>query len=187
MITPGLPRWIADLLADEDTGVNTWRTTVPRGGSDAAPPEVDVYNAIDDHWVARAAPVEGVTPTRWVLHVNVGLQMQVAGDPDAEGGIADTGTVIVHLSGVTLDANNAAALAAAFRLMRVVRRVLLRGFRAIREQATPLLVLEEMEIGLPQELELLVQESTPGAGTIDMALVIPFDLTDIWALAAPET
>ncbi len=184
MIAPALPRWVAEVLADAETGVNALRTQVPRGIDDAAPPEVGIYNAIDDAWVARSSPVETVTPTEWVLQVNVGEELQVSGDPLASGSADDTATIVVHLAGVAATGDNAAALAAAHRLMRAVRRCLNIAFRARR---TDPLDLEGQLIALPNELTLLTQEPQPGSGAVDLALVIPFTIIDSWALGALES
>lgn len=186
MITAALPRWIAQQLADPDFGVNALRASVPRDEIDPVPPPVSIYNAIDDDWVARKSPTEGVTPDEWVLHVNVGESIQLAGDPDAEGNVSDSADVVIHLAGVTLQGKNAAALAAAHRLMRAVRRCLLHAFRGVRRLDPPALVLEGQRIEMPAELALLIKEHQPGSGAVDLALVIPFDITDEWALGAPE-
>jgi hypothetical protein len=183
MIAPALPRWVATVLADAEGGVDALRASVPRGAGDPEPPPVSVFNAIDHAWVARTAPAEGVTPTHWVLQVNVGEELQLGGNPLRSDPIADTATVVVLLVGVTAQGDDAATLASAHRLMRVVRRCLVLAFTACR---TTGLTLEGQAFDLPDDLTLLTQEPEPGSGAIAIALVIPFTMTDMWALGAQE-
>lgn len=182
MIAPALPRWVALRLADVEAGVNAIAPSVPRSADDPLPPVVAIYNAIDDDWVARAAPAEGVTPAQWVLQVNVGEELQLGGAP-FDGDLTDTATVVVLLVGVTADGEDAATLAAAHRLMRAVRRCLLLAFDALRTDG---LQLEGQAFDLPNQLTVLTQEPEPGSGAIAIACVIPFPMTDTWALGAQE-
>lgn len=183
MIAPALPRWVAEVLAADETGVNALRTQVPRSLLDAAPPAVAIYNAIDDSWVARKSPIEAVTPDLWVLQIGVGDEITVDGDPFTSGSLEDTVTVVIHLAGVALQSGNAAALAAAHRLMRAVRRCLLHAWRELGMAG---LLLEGQRFTMPSTMQLLTQEAKQGAGAVDLALVIPFQSTDTWALGASE-
>ncbi|WP_396216496.1 hypothetical protein [Gemmatimonas sp.] len=184
MIAPALPRWVAEVLADSENGVNALRVLVPRRESDAEPPEVAVFNAVDEDWVARAAPVEGVIPDLWALQINVGEELQIAGSPMSSDPVEDTATIVVLLVGVATDGQNAGALAAAHRIMRAVRSCLNTAFRTLRTDG---LQLEGQYFSLPSQLSLLTQEPVPGSGQVALALVIPFTATDTWALGAPET
>lgn len=184
MITPALPRWVAGLLGDADTGVNHWAPLVPRGDAEPAPPAVAVYNAVDDAWVARQHVDDEATPEAWVLAVRVGEEMQLAGDP-GEGPVEDAASIIVELQGVTDEqANNAVVLATAYRVMRAVRRVLHTAF--IAQLMEPLL-LDGEQITLPTQLQGFTLDSQPGSGQVALALLLPFTLTDTWALGAEET
>lgn len=185
MITAALPRWVAERLADPDYGVNALRVLVPRDETDPEPPEVAIYNAIDDDWVARKSPVEEVTPDLWVLHVNVLEEIDVVGNP-AEGDLADTATVVILLAGVTAEGKSADALIAGHRLMRAVRRCLVSAFRAIQNDELPVLDLEGQSVSLPPRLTLRTQEQKPGSGAVDFALFVPFPIHDTWALSAEE-
>ena len=184
MIAPALPRWVADRLADVATGVNALSPQVPRALLDSAPPEVSIYNAIDSAWVARSSPVEGVTPDLWIMQVGVGLTLEMTGNPDAEGSLSDTATVVVHLAGVTSEGDNAAAVAAAYRIMRATRRCL---NIALREFGMEDVVLEGQAITAPETMSLISSEQQPGAGQIDLILILPFTIHDYWALGASET
>lgn len=186
MIAPALPRWVAEAMADPESGVNALRHQVPRAPIDNVPPEVAVYNAIDDAWLARRSPLDPVevTPALWVLQVNVGEELQLDGDPLASGSLDDTAVVVIHLAGVAMQSDNAQALASAHRLMRAVRRCLLTAWQDVGMGG---LLLEGQRFTLPATLQLLTQEPKPGSGAVDLALVIPFSSTDTWALGAPET
>jgi hypothetical protein len=185
VIAPALPRWFAAVLAEAETGVNARRSEVPRAVQDTEPPSVVVYNAIDDAWIAAGAPLDPneVTPQQWVLQVNVGEELQLAADPFRSGG-DDTAIIVLHLSGVALGGNNAASLAAAHRLMRAARRCVVDAWRTIGQEG---LLLEGQRFDLPSNMTLLTQEPKPGSGAVDLALVIPFQSTDTWALGATET
>lgn len=183
MIAPALPRWVAEILAHPETGVDALRLLVPRGPEDPEPPPVSIYNAIDSAWVARSAPAEGVTPDHWVLQVNVGEELQLGGSPLSSEPIDDTATIVALLVGVTTDGNNAATLASAHRIMRALRHCLIAAFHALRADG---LALEGQHFALPSQLSVLTQEPEPGSGAIAIACVIPFTMTDTWALGAPE-
>lgn len=185
MITAALPRWIAQVLADPDHGVNALAPLVPREETDPTPPAVAIYNAVDDDWVARSSPVEMVTPDLWVLHVNVAEEIDLAGSP-SEGDISDTATIVVLLAGVATDGKSAEALIAGHRLMRAARRSLFDAFRSIQQQAKPVLTLEGQDITMPESMSLRTQEQQAGSGAVDFALFLPFTITDQWALGAPE-
>jgi len=183
MITPALPRWYADLLADPTSGVNVIAPTVPRRVADPAPPAVGVFNSVDDAWVARGHVDDEATPDEWVLFVGVAEEMQLAGDP-GDGALEDTATVVISLHGATIDADNAATLAQAYRLMRAVRRVLITAFVA---QQMDVLVLEGQQITLPSQLQGITLDSKPGSGQVALAIALPHSITDTWALGAEET
>lgn len=184
MITPALPRWVAGLLGDADDGVNHWAPLVPRGDDEPAPPSVAVYNAVDDAWVARQHADDEATPTQWVLAVRVGEELQLAGEPGT-GSLDDTAPIIVELQGVTdEDTNNAVVLATAYRVMRAARRVLNTAFVALRGEQ---LALEGTQVMLPEQLQAFTLDNQPGSGQVGLALLLPFTLTDTWALGAEET
>ncbi len=184
MIAPALPRWVAAQLADAVTGINVRRLQVPRGLTDAAPPEVAIYNAIDDDWVARDTAPEQLAPELWVLQVNVAEEIELAGNPAPDGPIEDTAIMVVQLAGVTADGGNADALAHAHRLMRAVRRVLLEAFATLGMDD---LYLEGQSIRPPSTMNLQTQELVAGSGAITLALFLPFTITDTWALGAEES
>ena len=182
MITPALPRWVAAVLADPSTGVNAFAPLVPRGVTESDPPTVAIYNAVDDAWVARKHSSDVATPDEWVLAVRVAEELQLAGAPGA-GSLEDSASVVVELQGVTIDADNASALATAYRVMRAVRRSLNTAFVA---QLMEPLTLEGQLITLPESLQGFTLDGTPGAGQVSLAFVLPFTLTDTWALGAEE-
>lgn len=186
MIAPALPRWVATALADEATGVNAMLLEVPRDVSEEPPRAVTVYNAFDDAIVARKAPRTELRADEWVLSVAPAEELEHAGNPLEEGDLRDSAPIVLHLSGVTVNGDDAASLAEANRVMRAVRRVLLQAFRLIQQAGTPL-VLEGQTIELPEQWKSITKVVTVGSGQYDLVVVIPFLLTDDWAFSAPET
>lgn len=185
MIAPAVVRWVAATLADELAGVNATLPTVPRGDSEEAPRPVTIYNAFDDHIVARNAPASELLASEWVLSVAPAEELDLAGDPLEQGDLRDSAPVVLHLSGVTVDGQDAHTLAEAHRVLRAVRQVLLHAFRQLRGGGEPL-ELERQWVDLPDRWKAIAKVVHAGSGQYDLMLVLPFLITDNWALSAPE-
>lgn len=182
MITPALPRWVAGLLNDPTTGVNALAPWVPKRLTDPEAPPVGIYNAVDDAWVTRKHADDEATPDEWVIAVRIGEELQIAGAPGT-GSAEDSCSVVIELQGVTdEDADNAVVLAMAFRIGRAIRRCLNLAFVALEMDA---LQLEGQQITLPEQIAGFTLDGK--SGTLSLALVLPFTLTDTWALSAEET
>lgn len=175
MITPALLRWVTAALMHEDTGINVLAPLVPRGEDEDAPPLVQVWNAVDEDLVAAAVPPEA-SADAWVLHVQYGLIVEAAGDA-ADKDQRDGAQIVLQLNGITVEGNSAATLANAYRIMRAARKCVRDAFRALGMDA---LILEAQQIVLGDTLRLLIKEPTPGAGEVDLALVVPLEITDSW-------
>lgn len=175
MITPALLRWITGVLTHEDTGINVRSAQVPRGVDEAAPPAVVVWNSADDDLVAGSVPPEA-TADAWVLHVQYGLIIEASADA-SDKDQRDGAQIVLQLNGITVEGDSAVTLANAYRIMRAARRCIRDAFRALGMDA---LILEEQQIVLGDSLRLLIKEPSPGAGEVDLALVVPLEITDSW-------
>jgi hypothetical protein len=176
VIAPALPRWVASVLGDAVVGVNALLNDVPRQPDEAAPPDVDVFNAVDEQWVARARFDDQASADRWILAIAVAEELdELAGAP-SEGTVEDTAIVTVSLLGVAARGNNARMLADAYRVMRVVRRVL---YHAFAQVGTDALELEGQLCTPPAQFGLSTHPAD--GGRLSLVLELPFAVTDTWA------
>lgn len=121
MITPELVRWYAAVAGDAVTGLDIIAALVPRAVGDDPPPLVAIYNAVDDNWVARGAPVAAadLDPALWTLTIALAPSLTFGRDPESKA--HGNATVILLLTGMPQDAEDAAATASGYRLMRGLR------------------------------------------------------------------
>lgn len=179
MIAPGLMRWHAAALADAHYGVNALIPHVPRVYGDDVPPLVVIYSAVDKAFYARGRATEEITPDEWVLSVRSAEELDVAANPAERGSLADNCTIVVHLHGVAQ--NDAVALRYATQIMRCVKRVLYHAFRSLHRRPL-VLAMEQQQASVAERMtQIMLPLSEPGDGSIDVALLIPFELTDRWA------
>ena len=182
-LTPELFRFLADALDDPTTGVNALRASVPRNIADPAPRPVRVSNGADDAWVARGNLGDEATEDEFSLAILPGLDQQLAGDPAQSGNGEDVCPVAVALSGLTTDGDNAGAFAEALRIMRIVRRCILAKFAAYRVDP---LILDQQWVQLPLQWTQQTVRPKDGVGAVEVLHVIPFLITDSWALGATD-
>lgn len=181
MIVPELVRWHAAMWADPSRGIDAVAPSVPRG-SDPLPPAVVVHNAIDEDWLARGAPIDpaSLDPATWVFTVAFGQDMQLAGDL-LRGAVDDEAIIVATLTGLPDNGADAAALAAAYRLMRVARRCLVDAWRPYAQTG---LELEAQRFRAPTSMRVaLIDLDTDAESKVALTMVLPYPATDPWALS----
>lgn len=178
MITPEFVRWHATVLGDPVTGLDIIAPLVPRAVGDAPPPEVAIYNAVADNWVARGAPVlaADVDPALWTLTIALTSSLTF-GREHASKAVGDA-SLMMLLTGIPSDGDDSLAMASGYRILRAARYCLNQAWLPY-EQAG--LVLDGQRFKLNGDGGIEVAELKSDSDVlVGIAMTLGYTATDHW-------
>lgn len=174
-------RQTADWLGDATHGVNALLASVPGDVGDTAPPNVTIYDATRQDWVARGVIPRGDTGNVPLLLVRGPDEAEIplwAGTDGGGWGDVEVRIAYVRRPGVTRASDD--VLTQAYQTLRAAARSLQAQFQTMQAGPTRQGVLFER----PRLRFLADQETLAGNETILASLAVTFGAFDPWVLGA---